>query len=163
MTQCAICEKDFSVIHWHHTIPRSRGGEDSLQIPLDATCHNTLHINALHIVSQINNPKRKKKKITFWKNYEDEQRADKYLQILVAALLRPIPEGLEREHLISISVPTHKFELFKLLQLDLALSSQEKTLQYCIESVIQSRGLDNEKNSKKEEPADLWFLLRPGT
>lgn len=141
----------------HHTVPRSRGGENSRQIPLCATCHNALHFNALEIKSKITNPKRVKKNKKFWESIEQEQRAAPFLQVLVESLVKPIPKNLEREHLLSLSVTSSVFEQFKLLQLDLGLSSQEKTLEHCILSMIETRGLHH---VKKNVNADLWFMLR---
>lgn len=154
---CTICYDRAGVLHWHHTIPRSRGGEHSLQIPLCATCHNALHANALAIVSKINNPKRKPINKRFWASVEEEQRAQPFLQVLVEALFRPIPEGLEREHLLSVSVSSTLFEQFKLLQLDLGLSSQEKVLEHCIKQTLRIRGIDNVTKTSQTQPT-MWFL-----
>lgn len=157
---CCICADNAGVLHSHHTVPRSRGGEKSLQINLCPTCHNAIHANALAIVSRIKNPKRPNNTRRFWRNAEEEQRAERFLQILVEALVKPIPEELEREHLLSLNVSTSLFEQFKLLQLDTGLSSQEKVLNYCIKQTLINRGIENvsSKNPKKE-CIDLWFML----
>ena len=154
---CTICEDRSCVLHSHHTVPRSRGGENSLQIPLCPTCHNAIHANALYLVSRIRNPKRKKNSERFWRTPTEEQRAEPFLKILVEALIKPIPEGLEREHLLSVSVSTELFEQFKLLQLDLGGMSQEKLLEYCIQQTIRIRGIGN---VKKESQTELWFMQR---
>lgn len=155
-SSCTICGDSTGVIHMHHTVPRSRGGENSLQIPLCANCHNALHANALYLVSKINNPKRSNNNKRFWRNVIEGQRADHFLRILVEALVKPIPESLEREHLLSISVSSSLFEQFKLLQLDLGLSSQAKVLEHCIRQTIITRGIDNV--DQKIKNSSNWFL-----
>lgn len=155
---CRICEDRAGVLHSHHTVPRSRGGEKSLQITLCPTCHNAIHANALAIVSKIKNPKRPKNNKLFWRNSVEEQRVEPFLQVLVEALIKPIPAELEREHLVSVNISTSLFEQFKLLQLDAGLSSQEKTLHYCIKQTLISRGIENVIKTNKQECLDLWHL-----
>jgi hypothetical protein len=156
---CLICGDNSGVLHSHHTVPRSRGGEHSLQIPLCGTCHTQLHAHALFIVSKINNPKRNKKQPIrkFWRSPEDEARAEKYLQILVQALILPIPDGLERKHLVSFNASTVLFEQIKLLQLDLGFSSLEKTFEFCIQNTLKIRGINDGRKQHKEDPG-LWFM-----
>lgn len=149
--QCIICLTFTDAINYHHTIPRSRGGENSEQIPLCPTCHTALHANALAIKANIRSKKPFSK--LFWRSSDEEYRARYYLEILVRALILPIPEGYTREHLLNVSVDTKLFEQFKLLQLDLGLTSQEKTLIYCIQQLLQIRGLTNTQQSVKP-----WFL-----
>jgi len=156
--RCTICLDRAGVLHSHHTVPRSRGGSDSLQILLCATCHNAIHSQALYLVSKINNPKRANNNKRFWRNDLEEQRAEEFLRILVQALITPIPEELEREHLLSINVPTELFQQFKLLQQDLGLSSQEKVLLYCIRQTIKNRGLENVCTKSKKSTTQEWFL-----
>lgn len=99
----------------------------------------------------------------FWNSPLEETNAEPYLEILVKALLQPIQGS--REHLVSISVPTHLFEGLKLLQADLGLPSQEKTLEYCLLTSLNQKGLLNvvgyEKDEKKSDPS-LWFMRVPG-
>lgn len=162
MTCCTICLDGNAIMHWHHTIPRSRGGDASLQIPLCPDCHNTLHAYALAVVSRLRSTKAKKKPLRrFWKTTEQEERASPYLEILVKALMSP-PIG-DRQHLLSISVPTQLFEEFKLLQLELGMSSQEATLVYCLEYMLQSKGLKNAVLTQSTSCVadDLWFLPVP--
>ncbi len=154
---CMICFHKEAVMHSHHTIPRSRGGDDSLQIILCPDCHNTLHSNGVYVVSKINNPRRKRDAKQFWRNAEDEERAQPYLQILVKALLEPIPEGFTRQHLLSVSVETPVFEDMKLLQADLGLPSMEETMLYCIAITLKSRGIKNE-DRKHNAKSSEWFI-----
>lgn len=156
---CTICEAREPVMHSHHTVPQSRGGTNSLQIILCASCHNSLHAAALYICSQIRqNTKRKPKR--FWRTEEDSIRAQPYLEILVKAILSPIPEGCSREHLLSTPVSTQVFESFKLLQSDLGLSSQEQTLLHCVKYTLANKGIQqHEKNTTGA--SSLWFLHVP--
>lgn len=158
---CTICFAQESIMHSHHTIPRSRGGDDSLQIILCPTCHNGLHAAAVDLISRINTSRRKKPKPAkqFWKDGEAIERAQPYLQILVQALLAPIPEGVTRQHLLSTSVETPIFEGMKMLQTDLGLPSMEKTLDYCIALALKHRGITND-DRKNNALADQWFIQR---
>lgn len=154
-TRCTICHGR-TAIDMHHTVPRSRGGEDSLQIPLCSVCHKSLHFHALALCARI----RSGKPITkvYWKSAEEQERAEPYLEILVKALLSPIPEGVERKHLISCVVDTDAFEYLKLLQLDIGANSQEATILYCLNLALEHRGL---KHVKDRDKANLWFMLGP--
>ena len=155
---CTICLRHEIVMHSHHTVPQSRGGKDSLQIILCPTCHNALHAHGVFLVAQIRRNKIRAPK-RFWKNAEDEQRAAPYIEILVRALITPLPEGFERDHIVTTTVKTSMFEDIKMLQLDLGKSSLEKTLDYCIKYTLHSKGISNVGQSKKE--SQLWFLQLP--
>ncbi len=158
---CTICQHTAIPVEWHHTVPRSRGGENSLQIPLCSNCHRNLHFNALHLVSKINHPRVVRKNRRFWETVEDEDRAQTYLQTLVQALILPIPEELDRKHLLSINVTSEMFDQFKLLQMDLGLTSQDKTLEYCIKQALILRGLENvttTKNVTTQVETRPWFM-----
>lgn len=153
---CLVCDAHEVIMHSHHTIPRSRGGDDSLQIPLCPTCHNALHANALAVVARINSGK-KRARALYWRTPEEELRAKPYLEILVSALLAPLPAGVVREHLLSASVSSEDFSALKTLQKDLGMSSVEKTLMYCINYTLAQRGIRNEKSTTKGKD-HLWFL-----
>lgn len=155
---CTICLQREAIMHSHHTVPQSRGGKDSLQIILCPTCHNSLHAHGVFLVAQIRQNKIRPPK-RFWKSPEDEERAQPYLEILVRALVTPLPEGFERDHLVNTTVKTSRFEDLKMLQLDCGLSSMEKTLAYCIAFTLKNKGITNVGKSKTE--SQLWFLQRP--
>lgn len=155
---CTICLRREAIMHSHHTIPQSRGGKDSRQIILCPTCHNSLHGNGVFLVAQIRRNKIRAPK-KFWNCPEDQQRAQPYLEILVQALITPLPEGFQRDHPVITSVKTSTFEDLKMLQLDLGKSSMEKTIDYCIAFTLHSKGITNVGQSKKE--SQLWFLQRP--
>lgn len=152
---CVICGVHESVMHSHHTIPQARGGADSLQIILCSSCHNILHANATYIISSIRNPNRPKK--SFWKTEDELRCADQWLKILVQALITPVPEEQSDgiEHLVGTKLSGSDFKLFKLLAADLGCS-QEKAVEYCIKSVLNNRGFNNEKTK-----TELWFLRIP--
>lgn len=151
---CTICTVHESVMHSHHTIPRSRGGEHSRQIILCSSCHNILHANALYIVSRLRNPKRPPKE--FWKTEAERINAQPWLQILVNALVNPaVGSASQTEHLVGCSLDTEHFQMFKLLANDLGCS-QENAVEYCIKYVLTKRGLKSEKTKP-----DLWFLPVP--
>jgi hypothetical protein len=155
---CTICLRSEIVMHSHHTVPQSRGGKDSKQIILCPTCHNSLHAQGVFMVAQIRRNKIRAPK-RFWRSPEDEMRAAPYLEILVRALITPLPEGFERDHIVTTTVKTSMFEDIKMLQLDLGKSSLEKTLDYCIKFTLHSKGITNVGQSKKE--SQLWFLHVP--
>lgn len=44
-TTCALCGRELGArVEWHHVIPRSQGGTDT--VPLHPICHRTLHAAA---------------------------------------------------------------------------------------------------------------------
>lgn len=156
---CTICTTWQVVPHYHHTVPRSRGGENSLQIPLCGGCHTTLHAHALWIVAKVRNSKLPSKQ--FWASDEVENRAKKWLQILVSALSLPIAPGYVAQHPLNLSVNTEFLERIRLLQQDLGVSSMEKTIRYALEKLITERGLANVSTSTQKPRSDLWFMHRP--
>ena len=154
---CTICEQFFSVLHWHHTIPQSRGGKDSLQIPLCSSCHNILHANGVAVQARIRGSKKPVRQ--FWANDRQARLAEPYLQILVQALMLPIAEGYEAQHPIHLAVDPSLYEMIKLLQSDLGLSSIEKTIRHSIMQAISERGLGNAKRNREAgKRSQLWFL-----
>lgn len=154
--QCTICLKHLPVPHMHHTVPRSRGGENSLQIPLCGDCHTVLHANAVYVVSKMRNPKRQAQ--TFWPTEAVRERAEPWLKILVEALATPDEEAAAvTEYPIGAKLSLEEFRLFKLLAKDLGCS-QEQAVLYCVKYMLQIRGFTNEKTKP-----DLWFLSVPRT
>lgn len=157
---CTICQLFFQIWHSHHTIPRSRGGEDSQQIPLCASCHNTLHANGVAVVARI---KGSKKPVgSFWATPEQERRAKPYLEILVKALLLPVVEGYEAQHPLHFSVDTEFYEQIKLLQQDLGATSIRNTIVHSIQRTLYERGLGNVAAGNREarKSSELWFMRK---
>lgn len=153
MLQCTICHTFTETINSHHTIPRSRGGENSLQIPLCGDCHDNLHAAAVFQVSRIRRPSRKRQPKNFFPKPEDAERAQPFLEILVTALLQPIPEGLSREHLVSASIDTNTYEALMYLKQDIGASSLEKVIVYCLQNTLKAKEVLNETQKQH-----LWFL-----
>jgi hypothetical protein len=145
-TRCCICLQLTRAIHWHHTIPRSLGGEDGLQIPLDGDCHTALHSKADAVVSMIRNPGKKHKLGQYWSKSDDEQRAETWLRILVDSMLTPPVSGdnlpvLLPQRRVSKSI---RFAL-DLLKRDLpGVTNLGQVLEYCIIFTLKSKGLYNE-------------------
>lgn len=157
---CTICEQFFSVLHWHHTVPQSRGGKDSLQIPLCSSCHNILHANAVSVVARVRGSKKPVR--GYWATPKQEHNAKPYLEILTKALLLPIAPGYEAQHPIHLTADTSLYEMIKLLQADLGASSIEKTVRHAIKHTISERGLGNAaRNRKAQQKSQLWFLQSP--
>jgi hypothetical protein len=153
---CTICSEHESVMHSHHTIPRSRGGDNSRQIILCSGCHNILHANALYLVSCINNPKRKKRTLGFWSSLSEERRAEPWLQILVQALLLPVENPEEVGHPVGAVLTDAEFQMFKVLAKDLGCS-QTNAVRYCINNMIEKKGLKH-----GQAAAPMWFLPLSG-
>ena len=161
-SHCAIClASDIdSPLDSHHTIPQSRGGKNSRQVLLCKLCHGALHYNALYVCSQIRRNKKRSPK-NFWKTEESFSNAQPYLEILVSALMTPIPKGCSREHLLSTPVSTEVFENFLLLQNDLGLKSQEAALQYCVQFTLSHIGIGVKNEENDSGTNSLWFLRVP--
>lgn len=143
---CVICMRNEPIMHSHHTIPCCRGGNDSLQVILCPNDHNTIHAQALHVVSQIRNPTKEKRKKKFWRTVEHEKRALPLVQLIVIAFLEENTQGV---HTLKVSLPTPEFREFKLLAKDLN-RSQEQTVLFCIQFTLKNRGIKNESS--------LWFM-----
>jgi hypothetical protein len=139
-------------MHSHHTIPRSRGGDDSLQIILCSSCHNLLHANAVHVMARIRNPQKNPPK-RFWATPDQASRADRWLKTLVAALSLPVDNPDSVGHLVGAKLNGSDFQLFKILAKNLGCS-QEKAVEYCIRYTLTSQGIKNDQQTKNE----LWFL-----
>lgn len=149
---CVICDIHESVMHSHHTVPQARGGKDSTQIILCSSCHNILHANAVYVVSCIRNPKRKRRDFGFWSTPEEEQRAKRWVEVLVQAFLTDVPNTDTLEHLVSTTLSNKDWQLFKVLAKDLG-TSQENALEYCIKYTLAKKGIKHETTS-----TELWFL-----
>lgn len=151
LTQCCICHTWTRTIHYHHTIPRSLGGEDSLQIPLDADCHNNLHAKADAIVASLRTGT-KKPLPRFWADPRAEARAEQWLQILIHAMLNPpVAAGDKMTLLPMIKVDGATRQGLDLLKKDLpGVSNLEQVLQFCINYTLQSRGYKNDKSKDSD-------------
>lgn len=166
LTRCIICGQFSRAIHWHHTVPRSLGGELSLQIPIDGNCHTTLHAKAEAVVSRLNG-KRREPVGEFWADPEAEHRAQTWLQILVDAMLNPqVAPGQKEILLPMIKIPVDlRFELELLKRDTPGITNMSQVLRYCIEFTLKQKGL-KQHEQKDDEPrpnsrsgkkrTDLW-------
>lgn len=159
---CTICTSHFSLLHWHHTVPRALGGEDSLQIPLCSDCHNVLHANADAIVAKI----RSGRSITrmFWRTPENAERAQPYLGILVNAILDPPIDSADKGYKLHVEVPGIMHGALKVLKQDLeGVTNLQETILYCIAETLKSRGLINVQHEEKHRKESSGFPKKPKT
>lgn len=154
MERCSICESIVEIPHYHHVVPQARGGTDGPTVVLCPSCHNCLHANALGVISKIKGNKKSLK--SYWKTSELEERAKPYLQVLVKALLMPLPDKVKRKHQLTAQVSTEVFMMLKHLQKDLGLSSMEKTVLYCVHEILREKGIDNE--AYKKQRTEMWYM-----
>lgn len=152
MPSCYICTQQDAVMHLHHVVPQSAGGKDGPTVDLCSRCHNLLHSHALSVAARVrNNGKTKVRQ--FWKTSEEEANAQPLLNELVQAILRESRSA--RPHIVSTTVDTDLYMAFKMLKIDLGLTSLEETLKYCIRFTLSHRGLTcNEQN--KQEGISMW-------
>lgn len=149
LVRCIICGQFSRAIHYHHTVPRSLGGEASLQIPIDGNCHTTLHAKAEATVSRLNG-KRREPVGQFWDDPQAEQNAETWLRILVDAMLNPPVAAGQKEILLPmIKVPADTRFALDLLKRDLpGITNMTQVLLYCIEFTLKAKGLRNEKDDE---------------
>lgn len=148
LTRCIICSRFSRAIHWHHTIPRSLGGENSLQIPLDGNCHTTLHSKSEAVCARLRGT-RTEPVGAFWDDHTSESRAEPWLKILVEAMLDPpVSESDKRILLPSISVDLEVRHALEILKRDTpGITSIASTLRYCIGFTLKAKGLQHEQES----------------
>jgi len=166
LVRCIICGKFSRSIHYHHTVPRSLGGEHSLQIPIDGDCHTTLHAKAEAVVSRLAGH-RKQPIGTFWDDPEAEQRAEMWLSILVNAMLNPPVQPGQKEVLLPmIKVDMETRMALELLKRDTpGITNMSQVLRLCIELTLKSKGLKNGESKSsthtrhqgsRKKRTDLW-------
>src|SRR5690606_12418127 len=143
---CTICEKYFSLLHWHHTIPQALGGEDSKQIPLCAQCHNLLHANAEAIVAKLRSGRAVNR--TYWANSTEENNAAPWLEILVNAILSGTNVA-GKKYVMSFGAPTALHHALQLFKMDSGLKSLEKAIILALSEHLRAKGFI--KNDHSEE------------
>jgi len=158
----------FRNIHYHHTIPKSLGGENSLKIPLCGACHTSVHAKALAVYAYTNGS-RKCPIYDYWDSAVCEQKATQWVTLIVKAMVS-CPKGMPV--LISgISVNAEIHNLLNIMKIDLSLGSLEKTLLFCIIETLKSKGYNNNDKAKESRAshrhncssgkiARLWGLPR---
>ncbi|UAW53445.1 hypothetical protein pEaSNUABM30_00327 [Erwinia phage pEa_SNUABM_30] len=165
LSQCIICLKFSRSIHYHHTVPRSLGGELSLQIPIDGDCHTTLHAKAEAVVAKLAG-NRKQPIGTFWDDPDAERRAQTWLDILVDAMINPPVQPGQKEVLLPmIKVDMETRHALELLKRDTpGITNMSQVLRLCIETTLKSKGLKNGESksthsghqSTRKKRTDLW-------
>lgn len=150
--RCVTCDVHEPIMHSHHTIPQCRGGVNSQQVILCPTCHNLIHAQALHLVSCIRKNTVPEKR--FWRSAELEEKAASLVQIIVRAFLEPLPTDVQVDIPLTLTVDAKLKADLQLLQLDLGMSSMEKTIRYCVTSMLERKGIKNDNQ------APMWFLPR---
>jgi hypothetical protein len=150
---CTICEKWFPLLHWHHTIPQSMGGKNSLQIPLCAQCHNLLHAHALAVVAKVKKTRAgldPKKQRQYWANQTMEHNAGPYLKILVEATLND-ESVVGKQYVMQFKAPPALHTALQLYKSDSNVSSLEKAMVLAISEFLRDRGyLDNERSIRDQ-------------
>jgi hypothetical protein len=142
---CTICEKWQALLHWHHTIPQSLGGKNSLQIPLCAQCHNLLHAHSLAIVARKKTGRKSHK--NFWATPTMEHNAGPYLQILVEAILSD--ENVKgKQYVMSIKASPALHTALQLFKADRNVGSLEKAMLLAISETLRTRGYLEDEHSK---------------
>lgn len=145
---CTICEKWFPLLHWHHTIPQSMGGKDSLQIPLCAQCHNILHAHALGIVARTKTGRALQKK--YWMTPTMEHNAGQWLKILVEATLSD-EAVVGKQYVMQFKAPPALHTALQLFKSDSNVSSLEKAMVLAISEFLRHRGyLDNGHSNRDQ-------------
>lgn len=161
---CTICEKWFPLLHWHHTVPRALGGENSKQIPLCAQCHNNLHAAGLAVVASRNHGQKSKK--NYWTTATMETNAAPYLEILVDAILSA-DDVRGKLYVMQFGAPPALHNALQLYKLDSKVTSLEKAIVLALSEHLRHRGYlidgqhskGNERKGKGSQPgslANLW-------
>lgn len=146
LTQCTICREHFATVQYHHTTPRCYGGEDSLQIPLCATCHNLLHIEAESALAG--------RKPREWKTAEAQSNAVPYIRLIVEAA-RTF-KGV-KSYSMHLKIPQALYKALKDSQQGMSL---EKTILTLLAESLRTKGMLHEHQNGKRDPQstkpDLW-------
>lgn len=140
---CTICTLYTTGLNWHHTIPRSLGGEHSKQIPLCGTCHEILHKKADAHKACISKGTSVPED-PFWLNPQDEERAEYWFRVLLSALLNP-PQDVEDKMILlpSLKVDPLTRGSLNVLKDDAGLNNITQVLEYCIKTTLENLGLDH--------------------
>lgn len=122
---CYICQQSFSTIHVHHTSLQSYGGKDSLTVKLCPTHHNLIHLLAT-----------KGNRDYSWETDEQRSRG----QPLVDCAIKSMTSDTH-VYKIWYTVDAEKRRNIERLKKELGQSSIEKTVDFCVTSVMKKLGI----------------------
>lgn len=130
---CSLCERDTPLIEYHHTIPRSCGGENSRTEVLCQGCHKLIHSIADMI---IHNKTDKAKSIIESLNYNQNQLS--HFSKLVKTIVQA--RTLKREGKLSPSVESITIKLDPILKAKLHTLSRDMkmSLEDLVVSILRS-------------------------
>ena len=150
MTRCYICVNWFSAIHWHHTVPRSLGGHDDLQIPLCGSCHTSLHAKASAMFAILRGKRKGQALKRYWADPDSESRAERWLRILVGAMQYPPVESQDKTTVLpALTVDQERRYNLEIIKRDANLTSISQALLFCIDFTASYKGLDNNDQKNK--------------
>lgn len=145
---CTICTKWFSLLHWHHTIPQSLGGKDSLQIPLCAQCHNVLHAHGLALAVRSKTGRAIRRQ--YWATPEMESNAAQYIKILVDAILSD--EAVHgKQYVMQFKASPALHTALHMFKMDSNASSLEKAILLALGETLKTKGYLDDEHSKRNQ------------
>ena len=161
---CTICQKHFTLLHWHHTVPQALGGKASLQIPLCAQCHNQLHAHAEAIVARNRTGRSIKRR--YWAHEHEELNAKPYIEILVGAIQAAVETAIDgKEWMVSSRIPDAVHKALHLFKIDSGLRNLDQALLLCLAETLKKKGYLNGhddtlsqagKSRAKKSSTTLW-------
>ena len=114
-----------------------------MQIPLCGSCHTALHAKASAVFALLKGG-RKTKVSTYWADVEAEQRAERWLRILVSSMLYPPVDSEDKTiTLPSLTVDKHRRFALEIIKRTANLTSVAQALLYCIDFTAASKGIQN--------------------
>ncbi len=93
-----------------------------------------------------------KKKVlgSYWANVSDEQRAERWLRVLVGAMLYPPVERADKTTVLpALTVDPYRRYVLDLIKRDANLKSISQALLFCIDFTASSKGLNNNEEENK--------------
>jgi hypothetical protein len=160
---CVICTKYFKQLHWHHTVPQALGGENSLQIPLCATCHGQLHAHAEGVVARQRTGRKSKR--SYWANATEEHNAKPYIEVLVNSILNAPTSLAGKMWKMQSRIPDEVHSALQLFKIDSGLPNLDQALLLCLAETLKKKGYLNGydkpdaqagKSGSKKSAASLW-------
>lgn len=145
---CTICEKHFTLLHWHHTVPQALGGKDSMQIPLCSQCHNVLHANAEAVVAARRGGKANTR--IFWKTSREESNAQPWLEILVEAI-ENASNVVGKNYVMQFRATAQLHRALQLFKMDSGVTSLDQAVILAISEILRAKGYLNDEHHNSTE------------